>query len=534
MSLDLLIRDTTVVDGSGAPAFVADVGVRDGRVVLVRRGVAHDDGAADRAGAPSADGPPPAAETIAGAGLALAPGFIDVHTHSDLAPFTDPWMDSALRQGVTTVVVGNCGMSAWPRAGSDPLAGFLGIDSETLPPWQTFDDYLAAVAAARPACNVAALVGFGSLRTEVMGRERRAASRDEVEAMRRLLASAMEAGALGMSSGLIYVPDMYATTAELGVVASAAAPHDGLYATHMRAEDHLVFDALREAVEIGRRAGVHTHVSHLKLEGRRAWGRHDELLALLEETGASADQYPYTAWETELSSFLPIWAPVDRLGALLGDPETRDRLARAVEEGEPGSESTVADSGWECIVLEVRDPGFADRDVATVAAERGMAPVDLMFELLLADPHTMVRGHTMREDDVRAIVSRRDIVVGSDGVAVAPDGPLWGAPLHPRSFGTFPRVLGRYVRETSLLPLEAAVRKMTGLPAETFGLGDRGRITEGAIADLVLFDPATIADRAVFGDAHRYPEGVAAVVVGGRVAWDGERRVRTGQAVRRT
>ena len=528
MSLDLVITGAAVVDGSGSPAFAADVGVSDDHIVELRR-VGGEPGDTP---AP-ADAFPPAARTIDGAGMVLAPGFIDVHTHSDLAPFTDPTMDSALRQGVTTVVVGNCGMSVWPRAGLSAMTSFLSTTPDDMPPWNEFGDYLEAIDTARPACNVAALVGFGSLRRQVMGAERRPAAPAETAAMRRLLGEAVQAGALGMSTGLIYVPDMYATTEEVAAVAAGVAPYGGLYTTHMRAEGHLVFGAVREAIEICARAGVHAHISHLKLEGRRAWGRHDELLALLDASGATGDQYPYAAWETDLASFLPMWAPVGRLDVLLADPATRARLVRSVEEGEPDWESSVADSGWESIVLEARDPELADRDMASVAAQRGIAPVDLMFDLLLDDPEVTVRGHTMNEDDVRAILSRPDIIVGSDGMAVAPDGPLWGTPLHPRSYGTFPRVLGPYVRDEKLLPLEAAVRKMSALPAETFGLDGRGRIAEGAVADLVLFDPATVADGARFGDAHRYPEGVALVVVGGRVAWDGERGVRAGRAVRR-
>jgi len=526
VSLDLVISGASVVDGSGAPGFAADVGVRDGRVVEVRRE------GCEVAGAPTTA--PSATRTIDGTGLVLAPGFIDVHTHSDLAPFTDTTMDSALRQGVTTVVVGNCGMSAWPRAGLPAMASFLGTTPEELPPWEEFGEYMDAVDAAKPACNIAALVGFGSIRAQVMGHERRPATPAETAAMRRLLGEAMASGALGMSSGLIYVPDMYATMEEVAEVATGAAGSGGLYTTHMRAEGHLVFDAVREAVAICHRAGIHAHISHLKLEGRRAWGRHEELLALLDENGATGDQYPYAAWETDLSSFLPMWAPVRQLGVLLADPAIKARLARSVEEGEPDWESSVADSGWESIVLEARDPALADRDMASVAAERDVAPVDLMFDLLLDDPEITVRGHTMQEDDVRAILSRPDILVGSDGMAIAPGGPLWGTPLHPRNYGTFPRVLGRYVRDQGLLSLEAAVRKMTGLPAEIFGLDGRGRVKEGAVADLVLFDPSTVTDCAAFGDAHRYPEGIAMVIVGGRVAWDGERGERAGRAVRRS
>jgi len=524
MALDLRIDDTTVIDGGGAPAWRGSVGVSGGRVVWVRP-AAELGGGSTRA---------PAARTIDGRGLALAPGFIDVHTHSDLAPFTDPWMDSALRQGVTTVVVGNCGMSPWPTAGLDQTAESFGTTREVLPPWTTFDEYLEAIHAARPACNVAALVGFGSLRTQAMGHERRPATPAEIDEMRRLLGEAMQAGAFGMSSGLIYVPDMYATADEVAAVVSAAAPYGGLYTTHMRAEGQLVFDAVREAAAIGRRAGVHAHVSHLKLEGRRAWGRSDELLALLDASESTGDQYPYTAWETDLASFLPAWAPVEKLGDLLADPVARDRLVRVIEEGEPGWESSVADSGWESIVLEATDPALADRDIASVAAERSVAPVDLTLDLLCRDPGVTVRGHGMQEDDVRAILARPDIMVGSDGIAVSPEGPLWGTPLHPRSYGTFPRVLGRYARDGGVLSLEDAVRKMTALSAETFGLKDRGLVAEGGVADLVLFDPATVADVADFGDAHHYPAGIAVVIVNGHVAWDGERRERAGSVVRRS
>jgi N-acyl-D-amino-acid deacylase len=527
--LDLLVRDALVVDGGGGAPFAASVAVVDGRIVSIDRGedgpARGSSGEAGRAGS--------GARIVNADGLVVAPGFIDVHTHSDLAPFTDPWMDSALRQGVTTVVVGNCGMSAWPRGGLPEIASFLGVDPEVLPAWSEFGEYLDAVDRARPACNVAALVGFGSLRTQAMGHESRPATAAEISVMRRLLDEAMQAGAVGMSSGLIYVPDMYAAAEEVAAVVAAAAPYAGLYATHMRAEGQLVFDAVREAAAIARRGEVHAHVSHLKLEGRGAWGRTDELLALIDATRVTADQYPYVAWESSLASFLPAWAPVDELRALLADPAARARLVRIIEEGEPDWESSVADFGWASIVLEATDASLADRDMASVATERGVAPVDLALDLLCQDPGVRVRGHGMHEDDVRAILVRPDILVASDGIAVSPEGPLWGTPLHPRSYGTFPRVLGRYVRDGALLSLEAAVRKMTALPAETFGLSGRGVIAEGAVADLVLFDPASVSDTAAFGAAHRYPEGVAAVIVNGRVAWDGERGVRAGRAVRR-
>jgi N-acyl-D-amino-acid deacylase len=531
--LDLLIGGASVIDGSGGPAYAGDVGVADGRIVLVRRADREPEGGWET-GPGDASDVPAAARTVHAAGRVLAPGFIDVHTHSDLAPFTDAWMDSALRQGVTTVVVGNCGASAWPRTGLPNLAASLKTSVEELGGgWDSAADYLDAVDAARPACNVATLTGFGSLRSDVMGKDRRPATSAEVEAMRRLLAEALAAGALGLSTGLIYVPDMYASTEEVAAVAAAAAPFGGLYTTHMRAEGRLVFAAVRETVEIGRRAEVHAHVSHLKLEGSFARGRTEELLGLVFECGASADQYPYTAWETDLAAFLPPWAPVEQLGGLVADGAARQRLVTAIEQGEEGWESSIAGAGWDLIVLEEDIDGAAGRTIAEVAAARGMEPVDLALDLLQRHPTVAVSGHTMDEDDVRRILACGDVMVGSDGMAVAPEGPLHTTLLHPRSYGTFPRVLGRYARDEAILTLAAAVRKMTALPAATFGLTGRGVIAEGACADLVLFDRHLVADAATFTRPHAYPAGIDLVAVNGHVAWDGARRERAGRALRR-
>lgn len=520
--LDLLITGALVIDGSGAPAFAADVGIAGDRVVMVAR----------RTGEPPEH--PPASHTADAAGRVLAPGLIDVHTHSDLAPFTDVWMDSALRQGVTSVVAGNCGGSAWPKAGLADLATSLGTSVDELGGgWTSAAEYLEAVDRARPACNVATLAGFGSLRSAVMGHERRPATAAEVETMRHLLAEALETGALGLSTGLIYVPDMYASTEEVAAVAAAVAPFGGLYTTHMRAEGKLLFEAVREALEIGRRAEVHAHISHLKLEGRFACGRSDELLALVFGGGASADQYPYTAWETDLASFLPPWAPVGQLRELVAAEDIRRRLVRSIEEGEEGWESSIAGASWDLIVLEDGLDGTAGRTIAEVAAERAQKPVELTLELLRRQPSVMVSGHTMREEDVRRILAHPDVAVGSDGMAVSPEGPLHATLLHPRSYGTFPRVLGRYVRDEGVLTLETAVRKMTGLPAGIFSLAGRGTIAEGAYADLVVFDPARVADTATFAAPQAYPTGIDLVVVNGRVAWDGARGERAGRALRR-
>ncbi len=524
--VDLLLRDAEVVDGSGTPARRANVAVEGERIVAV-----------------SSSAMPDAERTVDAHGLVLAPGFIDTHSHADASALVEPWMDSATRQGITTVVVGNCGLSAWPPAGRAEAAELVGVRASDLEPrWgadASFEGYLTTIDASEPACNVAALVGHGTVRLQVMGNDRRPPTAEELEAMRRYVTEAIDAGAVGMSTGLIYPPGMHARTDELIELARHAADRGGLYASHVRGEGRTVFEAVTEAIRIGREADLPAHVSHLKVESAHAWGRARELLDLIDRSRAegsdvSADQYPYTAWETSLAACLPPWASVEELDALLADEATRERLVGSIEHGEPDWEGSVDGIGWERIVIGSHqpDPGVSGRTVVELADDRGLAPIDLVFALLRADPFTGMVGHGMLEEDVRTIAARPDVMVGTDGVAIAPDGPLGRFSVHPRYYGTFPRVLGRYVREEGLLPLEAAVRKMTSLPAERFGLTGRGRVVEGAFADLVLFDAATIVDRATFEDPHRFPEGVEMVVVNGRVAWEGERWGRGGRGER--
>ena len=517
--LDLLFSDVTVVDGTGAPAFEGSVGVAGDRIAWV-----------GRCGAAA----PQAMRRVDGTGRVLAPGFIDVHTHDDHLPFVDPAMAATIRQGVTTVVVGNCGVSLWPPRDLDMFAEYLVDYPDFGRGWQGCGDYLDAVAACRPAVNVATLAGHGTLRAQVMGYERRPPDSGELARLRELAAEAVAEGALGLSTGLVYAPGMYADTDEIAAIAAAVAPAGGIYASHIRGEGRLVFAAVREALEIGRRAGVPAHVSHLKLEGRDVWGRTGELLALFEGEDATADQYPYTAWMTDLSSFLPPWAPVDGLAELLASPSDHRRLADTVEHGEAAWQSSLEGTGWECMVLATAaEPSWEGKDLAAIAAELGEPPVETMFRVLLDKPDAMVVGHAMSENDVRAILARPDVMVGSDGMPLPDDERFRLATDHPRSYGTFPRVLGRYARDERLLALDTAVRKMTSLPADRFGLRDRGRIADDAYADLVLFDPATVADGADFAHPFTPPTGVELVVVNGHVAWDGSVCGRAGRALGR-
>ncbi|MGZ8603996.1 MAG: N-acyl-D-amino-acid deacylase family protein [Actinomycetota bacterium] len=523
---DLLVAGALIVDGSGAPARTGSVVVSGDRIESV-----VDAGASE----------PEAARRLDGQGLALAPGFVDAHSHSDATPFVEPSMDSMLRQGVTTLIVGNCGMSAFPPSDLDGVASLVGASATALgEPWRTFDGYLERVRASGPALNVAALVGHGSLRLAALEDKRRPPTADEAAVMAALLDEALDQGALGMSTGLIYAPGMHAATDEIAELARAMARRGGVYVSHVRGEGRTVFDAVAECIRIGERAGVPSHVSHLKVEGPSMWGRSAELLALIDDARASgadvsADQYPYTAWETELAAALPPWVTAHELPAVNADPAARERLLGEIELGGPSAERVGPSLGWERIVVgsHVAAPELTGRTIADLAGERGTRAAEIVVELLLADPNTGMVGHGMHEDDVRAIVSRPDVFVGTDGVAIGPGGPLGAFAVHPRYYGTFPRVLGRYVREERLLTLEDAVRKMTSLPARRFGLAGRGTIEAGAFADLVLFDPARVADRATYERPHTFADGIAAVVLNGRVAWDGSGGERAGRALRR-
>ncbi|HEY7661207.1 MAG TPA: amidohydrolase family protein, partial [Actinomycetota bacterium] len=382
---DLLVDNAVVVDGTGGPARPGSVLVEGDRVVAIL-----DPGAPEAAVAVRFDA----------RGRVVAPGFVDVHQHSDLTPFVEPTMDSMLRQGVTSIVVGNCGSSAFPFDGAPELAAMVGSDVATLglEPW-TFGEYLRAIDETSPALNVAALVGHGSLRQAVLGLSDRAPTAEETARMRDLLSDAVAEGAVGLSSGLIYVPGLHATTEELVAVAGGLG-NRGLYASHVRGEGSSVFDAVAECVEVGRRAGVPSHVSHLKVEGRAMWGRAEELLELVDgerSRGAdvSADQYPYTAWETELAAALPPWARTTDLAELLADPAGRRRLETALED--ESWESVGQGIGWDRVLVgaHTADPGRTGQTIAAVASDLGIPPFEAVARLLIADPNAGMIGHAM-------------------------------------------------------------------------------------------------------------------------------------------
>jgi N-acyl-D-amino-acid deacylase len=516
-----LVLTGSIVDGTGAEPFPGWVAVDGDRIERVGR---------------LAEPAPQASRTLGGSSLVVAPGFVDVHNHSDLSPFLLPEMPSTLRQGVTSVVVGNCGSSPWPLAAWDEAVGLAYGEPDAISPpcWDGWRDYLDAIDRARPAVNLATLVGHGSVRWEVLGLERRAPSSAELDRMRGLVRDAVTDGAVGLSTGLIYVPGIFSRTNEVVALAAAAADVGGLYASHIRGEGRDLFDAVAEALEIGERASLPVHVSHLKCESSRVWGRAQELLGMLHNApDATGDQYPYTAWNSSLASLLPPWAPAAHIGTITRTEGAR--LRASVEMGEPGFQSSIDGVGWDRIVLVTAPhPAWRGRHVAAIAEDLRVEPFGAFVRLLETDPEISCIGHAMTEDDVRTIARDPGVFVASDASATAPDGPGSDLPVHPRDYGTFPRALA--MAREGLLPLETMVRKMSALPAERFGLRDRGTIRAGAFADMVIFDPAVVRDTATFDDPHAYPDRLAAVVVNGTVAWEaGDGRIaRAGRALRRT
>ncbi len=528
---DLLIRGATLLDGTGAPPRPDDLGVVGERIAAIG----------------AIPGDATAARLIDARGRALCPGFIDVHSHSDVSLLLDPRGESKVHQGVTTEVIGNCGFSAFPLALPERRQQHLdllaSLGTGTIEPtWSDLEGYRAAFAQrGGTALNLAPQVGHGTLRIAVMGMERRPPTVEELERMQWLLAQALEQGAFGLASGLTYPPSGYADTEELIALSRVVARFGGHYATHARAETE-GFGHVEEAVRIGRESGARVQFSHLALNVPARWGRHADLLRLFEharERGVDIayDVYPYAASSSCLTQYLPGWVQAGGPRAMaerLRDPGSRARARADVAAGWFGGIPWL----WDRVVIsrsgDPHDTASPGKTLQALAVEAGVPPEELVLRLC------ETRGNAVEvvlfyrtEEDVQAFLRHPLSTVGSDGLALPRD--QGEARPHPRSFGAFPRVLGRYVRELGLLDLATAVHKMTGRAAERVGLRDRGRLAEGLAADLVLFDPARVADRATFAEPCQLPAGIDLVVVNGHVVIDGGRqtKARPGRVLRR-
>ncbi len=503
---DTLIKGGTIIDGTGAPAIAADLAIRDGRIAAIAPNLTVA-----------------ATRVIDARGQVVAPGFIDIKTHSDWTLPLNPKAESKIRQGVTTEVIGHCGYSVAPAlpGKADVLRDYLSPSA----PWltfvdQSFHDYLGRFPAT--STNIVPLVGHNTLRLMVMGLANRHANDDEIARMAALVGEAMAAGAVGLSTGLFTPPGAFAASEEIVALAKVAKRYGGLYFTHLRDEANGVFDALDEAIRIGGEAAIHVQIVHMKLSGLDNWGRAGEMLdaiAQAREVGVDidCDQYPYTAASNPLKNLLPRWVQSDRLDemmARLADPQNRARIRDEVAQGGLNNFGRIKD--WDAIRISVspNTPQFAGRTIAALAQERGVDGIDCVCDYLIADRcATRVLVDSISEDDIRTMIQSPMVCVGSDGNCVAPYGTTGQGMPHPRFYGTFPRIIGHYCAELRLIDLPLAIFKMTGASAKALGFKDRGLLREGYAADVTIFDPAEFRERATYQNPHQYPAGASTTVL---------------------
>lgn len=511
---DLLINDALIVDGTGKPGWRGDITIKDGKITAVASDVSAN-----------------AVRTIDAKGRVLAPGFIDMHSHSDIPLITDGNAQSKIRQGVTTEVIGESGSVAPRKTASDAS------------PWTDFKGYFDLLEKNGTSVNVLSYIGLGTVRELVVGEEDVAATPEQVQTMRGLVSTAMSQGAFGVSTGLIYPPNAYASIDELVALSEPAGTMGGLHASHLRYDGAKLREGLEEIITVGERAKLPVHVFHIKVTGQKNFGRMTEVIDIVERAQArgvrvSADQYPYVASSTSLTATIPQWAEeggTAQLVARLKDPATRARIRRDMEDPNPTWENRYQSAGtWDNVQLAAigRTRGRADdaaspnrkyegMRIGAAAKQAGKDPFDFVFDLLIEEQGSVGCVYfIMSEDDLALALRQPWVAIGSDGSALAVEGPLRSGVPHPRNFGTFPRVLGRYVREQKVITLEEAIRKMTSLPASILRLTERGTIAAGQAADLVIFDPATVNDRATFEDPFQYPVGIDTVIVGGQVVLD--------------
>ncbi|MDP2955331.1 MAG: D-aminoacylase [Longimicrobiales bacterium] len=514
-AFDVLIRGGKVVDGSGNPWVYADVGIRAGRIAAIGR----LDGAA-------------AQTTIDATGKVVSPGFVDMHTHSDYTLLVDGRAESKIRQGVTTEVLGE-GTSPGPVQGETEASTREALARYGLgePDWRTLGEYFSRLERQGTATNVASYVSAGQVRVSVMGYVDRPPSPEELEEMRRLVAEGMEDGAMGLVASL-EGPYEVTTTEELIELSKVVSRYGGIYATHLRGQAETLFEAIGEAIDIGEQGGVPVEIFHIKVAGKANWGNMPQALALIEAArtrglDVTADQYPYIAGAHPFLPLLPTWAlegGVEKTMERLRDPDLRARMKRDIEQGLEGWRGNYVQQtgGWGGVMVsDTRTEGnknLVGKTLADNGTMRGMDPAEAFFDLMLEE-NGQVMGilFHMNEEDVRTAMHVPWVSMGSDGSALAVEGPLSEGQPHPRNFGTFPRVLGRYVRELRILTLEDAIRKMTSSGAQRLALRDRGLLREGYWADVVVFDPERVIDKATFEDPKQYPEGIDYVLVNGTV-----------------
>lgn len=506
-----LIQNGLVVDGSGKPGYQADVLLDGDKIAEIGQGL-------------NADG----AEVIDASGLVVAPGFIDTHSHSDLKILEEPEVLPKVMQGITTEVLGQDGisMAPLPKEYISPwrknLAGLDG-DSDNIDwGYETTENYLKMIEAVKPGLNECYLAPHGNIRMEAMGLENRLPNEEELEKMRQITRREMEAGAVGLSTGLIYMPCAYSESKEIIEMCKVVAEYDGIFVIHQRSEADTILDSMEEVVKIGRESGVKIHYSHFKVCGKKNWDKIDKVIALLEKAKAegirvSFDQYPYVAGSTMLGVILPPWVHdggTNKVLERLSDPELRKKMVYDIEHGIPGWDNFVEFAGLDQIfVTSVKTEKNQDAiglSLTQLGELRKKDPYEATFDLLFEEENAVgMVDFYGTEEHVQLFMKRPEMNACTDG--------LLGGKPHPRVFGAFPRILGKYVREEKALTLEEAVYKMTKKPATTFNMTGRGELLAGNYADLCIFDPEKVIDKGTFVDPIQYPEGIVYVIVNGEM-----------------
>ncbi len=509
---DLIIKNGLVFSGDGSSPRKIDIGIRDGKIIAI-----------DNLQTASAN------RIIDAAGLAVAPGFIDIHTHTDTELLVDNRGLSKIHQGVTTEISGNCGFSPFPLLQKDKeeldksLMEKYGIQAN----WQNIDGFLSALEQKKISLNYATLTGHGNLRAYVMGKNDVPPTREQLEKMKQVLAETMAQGSFGMSTGLEYAPGSYAKTDELIELCKVVSARDGIYATHMRNEDDTVEEALEEALLICREAEVSTQISHLKACNQNNWHKVDHLLEMIDQAIGNgmpvlADRYPYIAYSTGLTIFLPLWSRQGSTDDILQRLKDKSLLPKIRAHAENRGKRI---GGWDRIVIASCDTEknkqWEGKSIAECSEISGIEPFEFIRQILIEEKNRVdIVGFAMNETNLKKVLSADFVTIGSDGNAVSPTGKLGTGKPHPRYYGTFPRVLGKYAREEKLFDLATAIKKMTSMPAQKFNLKSRGLIAKNYFADIAIFDPEKVIDRATFVDPHQFAEGVHYVIVNGVLTID--------------
>lgn len=509
-SYDLIVSGGHVIDGSGSPGFQADVAISGDTIVRVGEISPEEKAAAGR--------------VMNAENLVVSPGFIDIHTHSDWSLLADGSALSKIHQGVTTEILGES-LSAGPVKGLADKSAPYGINVD----WTTLGGYFDRLEKSGVALNVGSFVGATQVRLCVLGEASRDPDPAEMEEMEDLVEEAMRDGAFGLSCALLVPPNTYITTEQLIRLCQVIKPYEGLFSIHIRSEGIGIEDSILEAILIGETAGVPVDVLHMKIADKRLWGKMQEVSGLIDEARArglevTANQYPYIAGQNNLVALVPPWAMeggTEKMLKLLAEPESRKRMEKDLNEGIPGwFNHYLAMGEWDnCLVASVKSEGnkpFEGKTLAQIAEMTGKKPADVVWDLLLEEGGSVPAVYfLMSEEDVKYLMGKSWVSFGSDGSAVRPDGLLGEGKPHPRWYGTFPRILGKYVRQEQVVPLEEAVRKMTSLNAQKLGIMNRGTIAPGMKADLTLFDPETVLDQATFEKPHQFPVGIEYVIVNG-------------------